>query len=90
MLFLAETAWNEDATKTGIILCLFQEQPDPDEIYFPPLPQECNDLTRSLCSSSITEPSSLLRIGPPHCFALVLSPHGFHHLCLYGDFEVKR
>ena len=35
MLFLAETVWNEDATKTGIILCLFQEQPDPDEIYFP-------------------------------------------------------
>jgi hypothetical protein len=45
------------------------------------LPQECNDLTRSLCSSSITEPSSLLRIGPPQCFASVLSPHGFHHLC---------
>ena len=35
MLFLAETAWNDDATKTGVILCLFQEQPDPDEIYFP-------------------------------------------------------
>ena len=45
------------------------------------LPQECNDLTRSLCSSPITEPSSLLRIGPPQCFASVLSPHGFRHLC---------
>jgi hypothetical protein len=28
------------------------------------LPQEYNDLTRSLCSSPITEPSSLLRIEP--------------------------
>jgi hypothetical protein len=45
------------------------------------LPQERNDLTRSLCSSPITGPSSLLRIGPPQCFASVLSPHGFRHLC---------
>ena len=37
--------------------------------------------TRSLCSSSITEPSSLVRIDPPQCSTSVLSPRGFNHLC---------
>ena len=32
-----------------------------------------NILTQSLCSSSITEPSSLLRTDPPRCRASVLS-----------------
>ena len=45
------------------------------------LPQECNHLARSLRSSPITGPSSLLRIGPPQCSASVLSPHGFRRLC---------
>ena len=38
-------------------------------------------LTRSLCSSPITGPSSLLLIGPPQCSASVLSPRGFRRLC---------
>src|SRR6202049_3022686 len=38
-------------------------------------------LTRSLRSSPITGPSSLLRIGPPQCSASVLSPRGFRRLC---------
>src|ERR1700730_14382737 len=38
-------------------------------------------LTRSLRSSPITEPSSLLRIGPPQYSASVLSPRGFRRLC---------
>ena len=42
-------------------------------------PYDC--LTRSLRSSPITGPSSLLRIGPPQCSASVLSPHGFRRLC---------
>ena len=46
------------------------------------LPQECNHLARSLRSSPITGPSSLLRIGPPQCSASVLSPHGFRRLCV--------
>src|SRR5215469_15420600 len=45
------------------------------------LPQECNHLARSLRSSPITGPSSLLRIGPSQCSASVLSPHGFRRLC---------
>src|SRR5215831_16132980 len=43
--------------------------------------RSCNRLTRPLCSSSITEPSSLVRVGPPQCSALVLSPRGFARLC---------
>src|SRR5215475_2093946 len=42
-------------------------------------------LTRSLCSSPITAPSSLLRIGPSQCSASVLSPHGAHRLCFSLD-----
>ena len=38
-------------------------------------------LTRSLRSSPITGPSSLLRIGPPQYSASVLSPRGFRRLC---------
>jgi hypothetical protein len=38
-------------------------------------------LTRPLRSSPITEPSSLLRAGPPQTTASVLSPHGFLPLC---------
>src|SRR6266446_6660203 len=38
-------------------------------------------LTRPLCSSPITGPSSLLRVGPPQSPASVLSPHGFGRLC---------
>ena len=38
-------------------------------------------LTRSLCSSPITGPSSLLRTGPPRRSASVLSPRGFRRLC---------
>lgn len=38
-------------------------------------------LTRPLCSSSITEPSSLLRVGPPQILASVLSP------CSFGRFS---
>jgi hypothetical protein len=40
----------------------------------------CDHLTRPLCSSSITEPSLLLRVGPPQCSASVLSPRGFGRL----------
>ena len=42
--------------------------------------RSCNHLTRSLRSSPITGPSSLLRIGPPQCSASVLSPRGFRRL----------
>ena len=42
---------------------------------------ECSHLTRSLCSDSITESSSLVRIDPPQCSTSVLSPRGFNHLC---------
>src|SRR6516164_8730856 len=38
-------------------------------------------LTRPLCSSTITAPSSLLLVGPPQCSASVLSPRGFRRLC---------
>src|SRR6202451_4908122 len=38
-------------------------------------------LTRSLCSGSITEPSTLVRIVPPQCSTSVLSPRGCDHLC---------
>jgi len=41
----------------------------------------CDRLTRPLCSSPITGPSSLLRVGPPQCSASVLSPRGFSRLC---------
>ena len=41
---------------------------------------ECNHLTRPLCSSPITGPSSLIRIGPSQCSASVLSPRGFGRL----------
>jgi len=44
------------------------------------LSREGNHLIRSLCSSPITAPSSLLRIGPPQCSASVLSPRGCRHL----------
>src|SRR5438309_6209471 len=40
----------------------------------------CDRLTRPLCSSPITGPSSLLRVGPSHCSASVLSPRGFSRL----------
>src|ERR1700723_1842118 len=40
----------------------------------------CDHLTRPLCSSSITEPSSLVRVGPSQCSASVLSPRGFGRL----------
>jgi len=49
------------------------------------LSREGNHLIRSLCSSPITAPSSLLRIGPPQCSASVLSPHGCRHLCFSLD-----
>src|SRR6516225_2967064 len=42
-------------------------------------------LTRSLCSSPITGPSSLVLIGPPQCSASVLSPRGFRRLCFSLD-----
>jgi hypothetical protein len=38
-------------------------------------------LTRPLRSSTITEPSSLLQVGPPQAIASVLSPRGFLPLC---------
>src|SRR5215469_656832 len=43
--------------------------------------RSCDRLTRPLCSSPITGLSSLLRVGPPQCSALVLSPRGFGRLC---------
>jgi hypothetical protein len=43
--------------------------------------RSCNRLTRPLCSSPITGPSSLVRVGPPQCSALVLSPRGSGRLC---------
>ena len=49
------------------------------------LSREGNHLIRSLCSSPITAPSSLLRIGPPQCSASVLSPRGCRHLCFSLD-----
>jgi hypothetical protein len=42
--------------------------------------RSCDRLTRPLCSSPITGPSSLLRVGPPQCSASVLSPRGFGRL----------
>jgi hypothetical protein len=33
------------------------------------------------------EPSSPVRIGPPQCFALVLSPRGFRRLCFSLDIK---
>ena len=41
---------------------------------------KCDRLTRPLCSSPITEPSLLLRVGPPQCSASVLLPRGFGRL----------
>ena len=41
---------------------------------------KCDRLTRPLCSSPITGPSSLIRVGPSQCSASVLSPRGFGHL----------
>src|SRR5215472_15393159 len=41
---------------------------------------KCDRLTRPLCSSPVTEPSLLLRVGPPQCSASVLSPRGFGRL----------
>jgi hypothetical protein len=43
--------------------------------------RSCNRLTRPLCSSPITEPSSLVRVRPPQCSALVLSPRRFWAAC---------
>ena len=40
----------------------------------------CDRLTRPLCSSSITEPSLLLRVGPSQFSASVLWPCGFGRL----------
>src|ERR1700674_4914375 len=40
----------------------------------------CDHLTRPLCSSPITGPSSLVRVGPSQCSASVLSPCGFGRL----------
>src|SRR5450755_3372414 len=42
--------------------------------------RSCNRPTRPLCSSPITGPSSLVRVGPPQCSALVLSARGFGRL----------
>src|SRR5215470_11580588 len=42
--------------------------------------RSCNRLTRPLCSSPITGPSSLVRVGPPQCSASVLSSRGFGRL----------
>src|SRR5215469_7245943 len=42
--------------------------------------RSCNRLTRPLCSSPITGPSSLVRVGPPQCSASVLLPRGFGRL----------
>src|SRR5437879_5546660 len=42
--------------------------------------RSCNRLIRPLCSSPITGPSSLIRVGPPQCSASVLSPPGFGRL----------
>src|ERR1035438_5104697 len=42
--------------------------------------RSCNCLTRPLCSSPITGPSSLIRVGPSQCSASVLSPRGFSRL----------
>src|SRR6516162_9379115 len=39
--------------------------------------RSCNRLTRPLCSSPITGPSSLIRVGPPQYSASVLSPRSF-------------
>ena len=48
------------------------------------LSSSCSDkydhLTRPLCSSPITVPSSLVRVDPPQFPASVLSPHGFCRL----------
>src|SRR5271156_5605645 len=44
------------------------------------LVQEYDYLTRPLCSDPITGPSTLVRIGPPHSFASVLSPPGLRRL----------
>src|SRR5258708_19892567 len=41
---------------------------------------KCDRLTRPLCSSPITGPSSLIRVVPPQCSASVLSPRGFGRL----------
>src|ERR1700751_2876738 len=38
---------------------------------------KCDRLTRPLCSSPITGPSLLIRVGPPQCSASVLSPRSF-------------
>src|ERR1700740_2093090 len=40
----------------------------------------CDRLTRPLCSSPITGPSLLVRVGPSQCSASVLSPRGFGRL----------
>src|SRR5271154_1857040 len=45
------------------------------------LNNECIHSIQPLCSSPITAPSSLLRVGQPQSYALVLSPHGFCRLC---------
>jgi hypothetical protein len=42
--------------------------------------RSCDRLTRPLCSSPITAPSSLIRVGPPQCSASVLLPRGFGRL----------
>src|SRR5215471_6975851 len=39
--------------------------------------RSCDRLTRPLCSSPITRPSLLLRVGPPQCSASVLLPRSF-------------
>ena len=40
----------------------------------------CDHLTRPLCSSPITGPSSLVRVGPSQCSTSVISPRGFGRL----------
>src|ERR1700739_1884539 len=45
-----------------------------------PLFRVCHSLPRPLCSSPITGPSVLIRVGPPQCSASVLSPRGFGRL----------
>src|SRR5215472_4614752 len=48
----------------------------------------CDRLTRPLCSSPITGPSLLIRVGPSQCSASVLSPRSFG--CLDFSLNIGR
>ena len=61
----------------------------PLKVEFVPLPVDPTPtaMTHPLRSSTITAPSLLLLVGPPQCFASVLSPHGWRHLCFSLSIE---